>query len=73
MLQSAKDPIITSPEISDKGSSATCLAASEAMHALRDAISGSLFLHNYLRGHLFYLELWLLATRPQAETRLTAP
>ena len=56
-LQNAKDVIVTSPEISDEGSSATCLATSEATQTLRDVISGSLFLRNQVRGHLFYLEL----------------
>lgn len=40
------------------------------MQSLRDAISGQLFLHNQVRGHLFYIQIWVEAHKLKLDLEL---
>lgn len=54
LLQNAKGLIIKNPEVAHKFLM-PCLAASEATQALREGVSGSLFLRNQVRGYLEFV------------------
>lgn len=40
------------------------------MQRLKDAISGQLFLHNQVRGHLFYIQIWVEAHKQNLDLEL---